>query len=140
MLRSILAIIVGVSAGFVTVIAGDYLIHFMEPPPADMKPGDSAAFAAYIDSIPFFVLLVMQVVWLGSSFLGGFAASAVDKPNWRRSTMITGLLLFAAAAVNMVMIDHPVWMWVVSLMLYPPFAWVGGGLAQKLSTNGEFFQ
>lgn len=140
MLRSILAIIVGVSAGFVTVIAGDYLVHFIQPPAADMKPGDSAAFAAYIDSIPFYVLLVMQIVWLVSAFLGGFAASAVDKSNWRRSAMITGLLLFGAAAVNMTMIDHPMWMWVVSIVFYPPIAWVGGGLAQKVSTKGEFFQ
>jgi hypothetical protein len=140
MLKSILAIMVGVSAGFVTVIAGDYLVHFIQPPPADLKPGDSAAFAAYVDSIPFLVLLLMQMIWLTSAFIGGFAASAVDKPNWRRSSMISGLILLIVSCINMTMIEHPLWMWVVSIFFYSPIAWVGGGLAQKLTTEGEFFQ
>ncbi len=140
MLKTLLAIIVGISAGFVTVIAGDYLIHFIQPPPTDLTPGDSAAFAAYIDSIPFFVLFLLQLVWLASAFIGGFAASAIDKANWQRSTMISGLLLLAAAGINMTMIEHPLWMWIVSITFYPPLAWVGGGLAQKFTTEGDFFQ
>jgi hypothetical protein len=45
--------------------------------------------------------------------------------------MTVGVLVILAAVANMLMIPHPVWFWVVALLLFLPAAYLGGLLARR---------
>jgi len=129
MLKRILSVIAGASAGILIVIAGDMATHFFFPIPEGIAHNDKEALREMLTLIPTSALIIMMAFWLLSSFIGAFVAAKINKQSWRSSAIITGSVLMTAAILNMLIIAHPIWMMITTILFYIPVAYLGGKLA-----------
>lgn len=132
-MKKVISIVAGVITGFVCVFIGDATTHAINPPPLGINFMDKNVMQAYVASIPTYVLVIMAIFWLCSSFLGGLVAARINRAEWKRSALITGSVLMAAGVFNMTLIPHPLWTWITVLAGYIPAAFIGGWLQQPKS-------
>lgn len=131
MRKRILAIMAGVVAGFITVSIGDAITQQLYPANG-LNYQDKEALRSFISQLPTSCFIIMLTFWCLSSFLGGLVAAKVNPETWMRSSLLTGLVLLAAAVGNMVMIPyHPTWMMIACIILYLPLAYFGAKLTIK---------
>ncbi len=130
MARRILAIILGVVAGIIIVFIGDATVHSINPPPLGLEYMDKNVMNDYIAKIPTYVMVIMVIFWLLSSFVAGLVAALVKRSEWKKVALITGSILLATALLNLALVSHPIWMWIVALAGYIPAAMLGGYLVR----------
>jgi Na+/alanine symporter len=133
MLKKVLAIITGVITGFVVVFIGDAVTGRLYPPTPGLNFTDKASLDAFVAGIPSYVLIIMIVFWLFSSFLGGMVAARINRTEWKSTCLITASILMAAALLNLILIPHPMWMWLAALLGYIPAGYLGGLLIRPKS-------
>ncbi|PBQ31677.1 hypothetical protein CNR22_07815 [Sphingobacteriaceae bacterium] len=129
-MKRVFAIIIGVAAGFAIVFIGDSTTHALSPLPQGIDYTNRDEMRAYIGGIPLYVLVIMVIFWLASAFLGAMLASRLHRIEWKRTSLITGGILMAAAILNLAMLPHPAWMWICALAGYIPAALLGGWLVR----------
>jgi len=132
-MKRLFAIILGVVAGIAIVFIGDSTCKALSPLPKGLDSGNRDEMRIFIDSIPIYVLVIMTIFWLGSSFLGAMLAVKINRVYWKQTALITGGILLALALLNLIMTPHPAWMWLAALMGYLPVALLGGYLARPKS-------
>ncbi|MEN9522281.1 MAG: hypothetical protein RL065_658 [Bacteroidota bacterium] len=132
MLIRILAILVGIIAGFIVITFGDLILHQFINIPDGFNQNDKKALEGFIAIIPLQYLIIMVTYWLLSSFLGGLMASLVNRDGWRNSSLIVGVILMIGAIANITIIQHPKWMLIVSVIGYLPFAFLGGKIISMI--------
>lgn len=125
-----LSVIAGVIVGIILVFIGDSTTRALNPPPVGINFMDKNVMNQYISTIPTYIFIIMVLFWLFSSFIGGMLAARLNRVEWRVSALITGSILMVAAILNLVMISHPVWMWIAVLAGYIPAALLGGMLGR----------
>jgi hypothetical protein len=131
-MKKILAIVAGVVTGFIVTFIGDATVHAIHPLPSGLNFMDKSVMTTYIASIPTYVFVIMIIFWALSAFFGGMLAARICRPEWKRVSLSTGAILMAAAILNLIMISHPLWLWVVTLLIYLPAAFLGGWLVRGL--------
>lgn len=129
-MKNFLSVLAGVIAGFIVVFIGDATCEKLYPVPPGIDLSNKLVMLTYVSTIPIYVLVIMVLFWLFSSFVGGLLAARINRPQWKRSCLITGGILLAAAVLNMAMIPHPMWMLVTALIGYIPAAFFGGYLVR----------
>jgi hypothetical protein len=129
-MKKVLAVIVGIITGFAIVFIGDATTNALSPAPSGLDYKNRDVMRDYILSIPMYVMVIMVIFWLGSSFLGAMLASRLNRSDWKRTSIITGSILMAAALLNLIMLPHPLWLWIVVAVGYVPAALLGGWLVR----------
>lgn len=132
-MKKVLAIIVGVVAGFAIVFIGDATSHSLSPVPKGIDYTNRNEMNTYIESVPIYVLVIMVIFWLASSFLGAMLAARINRSDWKRTALTAGGILFAAGILNLALLPHPAWMWIAALAGYIPAAFLGGWLVRPKS-------
>lgn len=130
-MKKVLAIIAGVVAGLAIAFIGNATKNALSPTPAGLNTSNRDEMREYILSLPMYVLIIVMIFWLGSSFLGGMLASRLNRVNWKSNALITGSILFAATLLNLIMAPHPAWIWITVVLGYIPAALLGGWLVRK---------
>lgn len=102
MKKRILSVMAGVVAGFITVSIGDAITQQLYPANG-LNYQDKEALKNFITQLPTTCFIIMLGFWCLSSFIGGLVAGKVNPDSWMRSSLLTGLILLAAAVGNMVM-------------------------------------
>jgi hypothetical protein len=102
MLRSVIAVVVGVLAGVVIVILVEAVGHLLFPPPQGVNIKDPAALGAKLS-----VLLA----WVLGVFGGSIIASVIGR-RWAPVPGLVALTLLAFSIETMLSIPHPLWMWI----------------------------
>lgn len=134
-MKRVFAIIAGVAAGFAIIFIGDATTHALSPLPRGLDYSNRDEMRDYIAGIPMYVLIIMVIFWLSSSFLGAMLASRINRPEWKRTSLICGGILMAAAIFNLATLPHPAWMWISALVGYIPAALLGGWLARPTTVK-----
>lgn len=95
------------------------------PLPAGMNPDDPAAVKAAMANLPAGALLLVLLGWIVGTFAGAWitALRAARAPIGHG--LLLGGLFLVGAVVNMLMIPHPVWFWIVGLAIFLPSAYLG---------------
>lgn len=131
MIRNILAVIIGIVLGILTIGLIESIGHNLFPVPQDIvqtaENQDTEALFALIS--PQMLLFVLLAYLLGS-FFGGLITSLISKRIM--SSIITGGVIMLGGVINLFMIPHPMWFILVSFVVYIPFAFIGGLLAMKI--------
>jgi hypothetical protein len=125
-MRNFTAVLTGVMASILVILAGDAITHSLYRP---SRIGDTNTSDPYVTNVPFYAMLIMLLIWISASFIGGLISARLNRAAWRRSAALTGTILLVVSVVNMVLIPHPLWMWAVSVILLIPAAVTGGRLA-----------
>jgi hypothetical protein len=70
------------------------------------------------------------VAWGVGAFAGSWVAARLARPGGSLGHgLVIGGLLFVATVLNLRMVPHPVWMWVVGLAEIPALSYLGARLA-----------
>lgn len=126
MIRLTLAIVAGVVAAFLGVMATDFAMHGAATasgatPPSTSEP---AALGEYVASLPVAVLAIFVVGCFVSALVGSGLAARLGRRAWA-GWLVAGLLL-AATVANFVMVpNHPLWMMVGSILAILIGGWLG---------------
>jgi len=128
--KQILAVIVGVIVGGLTIYAIESINMVRFPWPEDLSMEDKEAFAEYVSSLPVDAFITVIIAHLVGSFIAGFVCSKITPNKKLLLGTICGVLFLAGGIMNLVMIPHPLWFMVADLLVFVPFAWLGAKLAK----------
>ena len=119
------SILTGCAAGIAVIFGMDMVSHMVFPPPSgfDLQNPEDLKKLVLLMPIGAFVLLLVGA-FLGA-FAGGIVCTLISKERKFRNVMIVGLVLTAMGALNFMMVPHPMWFMIASLVVY--FAGAFGG-------------
>lgn len=130
MSRKILAIIGGVIFAGLVVYAVQTLGHQVYPPPENLDTKNLEAMKAYTASLPMGALLFVLLSYGVGSFAGGWLAAKIARvPQMHVPLTVGGVQLFFGI-INLLMIPHPLWFAVASVLIFLPAAYLGGKLGK----------
>jgi hypothetical protein len=130
MLRSLMAIVGGTIVAFIVVMVLEMVEMKIYPPPPGLDMSDPAAVRAVMATIPLGALVLVLVAEVTGAFAGGYLAAFIARRTPAVHALIVGGLVMLAAVGNMLSIPHPVWFWVIALILFLPASYVGGLLGR----------
>ena len=124
-MRKLFAVIAGMFVAFAVLTAFDALDTALYPVP-DLTSNDTAALAAVVAGLPLSAKLIVVISWLLAPLAGAWTALRIL--HWLPGGWIVTGLFLAANIANQVMLPHPTWMRILSVVL--PL--IGGWLGQRL--------
>ena len=128
-IRSVLAVVVGMLSAFVMIALVQVIGVRVYPPPTGMDPTNLESMKAVMARIPLGALLFVLLSYTAGSVAGGWVAARFAPKGRMMHAMSVAALLFGAGLVNLMTIPHPVWFWVASSALYWLGAWSGAQAA-----------
>jgi hypothetical protein len=131
MIRSILAVLGGAVLTFVVIWLLEMAGMLIYPPPPGLDFSKPEAVRAAMASIPVGALVCVIVAQSVGTFAGAWFAAYIARRRPGLHAAIVGVLAMLAAIGNMLSIPHPVWFWIVSLLLFLPAAVAGGRLMRR---------
>ena len=94
MKRKIFAVVLGVIAAVVLIIAIEALGHSLYPLPAGIDVTDTEAMKAYVMTLPVAALLIVMAAWIVATLVGGLIACFIARETpLIYSAIIGGLVL-----------------------------------------------
>lgn len=130
MIRSFLAVLIGIVVCGLVVGVVETLNLQWHPAPAGMDFHDPAQVAAHVARLPATAFAVVLAAWTLGSFAGGATAARMSRSWPRTCALLVAVFMLAGVAYNIVMFPHPPWMSALGLLLPLPAALLGGHLAQ----------
>lgn len=132
-MKNILSVIAGLITGFLVIMLIEFIGHKMYPlPPGfDLSLADRETKGLLMEIMPSGAFMMLLLAYTLGSFSGGVVSSVISKKI--RQPLIVGGALTLGGIANLIMIPHPVWFAIVSLLVYVPFALAGGKLGQMLN-------
>jgi len=138
MLRAVLGAIAGIITAVVTVMLMNWLSHSIYPPPAGIEIMDTDAMNAYLATAPIGALAIVLAGYLLATFNGVFVACLIGRIQPFFYALIIGVLMLAATASNLIMLQHPTWFSVSAIVGIIVSAWLAWQLAtKKLLTRSD---
>jgi hypothetical protein len=131
-LRSILAVFAGIVVAGVAVVIVEMAGHAVFPIAAgtDFSSPDAIGKAIASGAIPTGAFAALVAAWGFGAFAGALAAAACASRAKLTHGMVFGGLFLLVTLFNLLMIPHPVWVWVLGLAAIPPAAYLGAWLAK----------
>ncbi|MBD3669754.1 MAG: hypothetical protein HUJ29_03190 [Gammaproteobacteria bacterium] len=137
MIRKVLAAVAGIVTAFIIVGLIESLGHIIYAPPAELDYTNSEELNAYIDSLPVGALLFPLLAWVVASFVGGLVACYISKEKpFLYASLVGGIILLATIA-NLLMIQHPAWFAVVSVLALILTMYITGSVGYRLPGVGK---
>ncbi|MCO5281436.1 MAG: hypothetical protein M9931_10345 [Chitinophagales bacterium] len=131
MLRTILGIVIGLACGVLIISGWESFIHTMFQLPNDVNLSDKVAAAAAMQQVSTVAYILILLGYALAAFVGGAAATAIDKSKKVLPALtVAGLLMIAVA--DFVMLPHPTWFIISTLIAYPLFALIAAALILKV--------
>lgn len=124
MARNVAAALAGIVTAFVMIMLIEKLGHFIYPPPADLDFSDPDVMRPYIATLPFLALLFPMIAWVVATFAGTVLACKIGTANPLAFAAVVGGLVLAGTITNLIMIKHPLWFSLVSLVAVAASAWI----------------
>ncbi|MEM6263814.1 MAG: hypothetical protein AAGI38_14975 [Bacteroidota bacterium] len=137
MKNNIIAVLTGVFTGWVVVFSGEAVQQQFITVPEGFDYTDPVQLQAFSDSLHTWAWISFIIIWGLSAFLGGMITGKVGKGNWKKLCLITGGILLLGSIANMFIIPHPLWVNVITVLMYFPLAYVGGSM---LAPKGELIR
>jgi hypothetical protein len=128
-LRSASAILMGFITGFVIIVGCEYANSRLFPLPQNIDPEDAAAMNAAMSAMPAKAMILVLVGWaigtIGASFMAARFAGEFKSLHG----LLMGLIFLGGAIMTMRQIHHPLWFWIVGIVIFFPAAMIGTSLA-----------
>lgn len=131
MLRTVLAIFIGLVCGVLIIAGWESFVHKVFLPPSNINFADKAAVKAMMQEMPLNSYLLILSGYALAAFGGGAVTTAIHQLKKILPAMVVAGLLMLAAAANFVMLPHPMWFIVASMIVYPMFAFIGAALVLR---------
>ncbi len=133
MVRTIGAILAGIAAGFVVVVAFESLGPVVVPEMAQMSPEQLTDAKSLLANHPQLGAIVLLGFMLGAMVCVGVASLIAAPVHRLRLALSLGGLHFLLDISNFFLIEHPIWMIVATLPMAPLGAYLGYRLVQAIA-------
>jgi hypothetical protein len=130
--RSFVAIVAGVLAAFVLVVAVELFSAVVHPVPPDFG-GTMEEMCEHVARYPTWVLALAVPAWGLAAFVSTWTANKIGN---RGSAIFVGLLLLAAVVFNISKLPYPIWFKVMSLLVIPTALVLGSLLSSRQKALG----
>ena len=130
-LRSVLGIVVGVVVALAIITGFDFLSSSLFPLPPGVDPFDPAQLQAVMDQIPAAAFGIILLGWAAASFFGAWLAARIAGRAPFVHGMTVAVLLLVAGVLNMMLVPHPIWVWVLGVAAFIGFGYLGSKLAER---------
>jgi hypothetical protein len=135
MVRNVAAALAGIVTAFVMIMLIEKLGHIIYPPPADLDVSNPDVMRPYIATLPFLALLFPMIAWVIATFSGTVLACKIGTANPLAFAAVVGGLVLAGTIANLIMIRHPLWFSLVSLVAIAASAWIAVRVASGADTQ-----
>ncbi len=129
--RRVGAVLAGTIVGVITIAAIEAAGHSLFPVTPELDPSKPELMAEYIKNLPLVALLFVIFAWAMGSFVGGSISTFISRDSKSITALICGGVLMLLGIFNLLAFPHPVWFWVLGVLVYLPFAWVGYRISLK---------
>ena len=123
-MKNFLSVIAGVIVSFVVITLIQLLSAKLYPLPEGLDIKNIEAMKAYIENLPMQPLLLLLLGYALGSYCGGLTAGLISRK--LRQAVTVGVILTIANSINLFDIPHPLWLTVVTIVIFIPFAFAGG--------------
>lgn len=130
--RKILAVIVGIIAGGLVIYLIEMAAQALFPVKFSGDMNDPAALKKMMQNAPAGAMISIAVAWVLGAFSGGLVTGLISKFNKKGLSTITGAVFLVLTLINLVMIPHPIWMWITGIALPIPAALTGGVITKSI--------
>lgn len=114
-LRSLLAIFLGVIVGGITVAIVEIPGYFIHPPPPGLNFNDMEAMKAHAAKTPPLAMAVVALAWAAGPFVGTLVACLIVRKKYVVHGLIIGTI-FALLDASNYAIPHPLWLMVAGIV------------------------
>jgi hypothetical protein len=121
--RKILAVVVGVIAAFLVVMAFEFVGHRVWPLPANLDWKSATAVAAFMASLPVIAYLWLLLGWAVALAVGVILCARIAVSSARWPQWATAALFLAATASNFFILPHPAWFVAATAIVLAFAAW-----------------
>lgn len=136
MIKKIAAAVIGIIVAGGIVFAVESLGHTVYPLPPDLDMSDPVQFGNYVESLPIGAFIFVAGAWVLATLGGGLLACFIAGEKPRVYTAIVGGFVLAATVANLIMIPHPLWFSISSLIAIAAMTYVTGSIASSFATSG----
>ena len=124
MVRSVVAVLVGLLVALATMLLVEYLGMSLFPLPPGIGLDSEEDLARLVASATLGNRLWVLMGWTLAAFAGGRVASRTSRRHRRGAALAVGALIVAGVLLNVAMLPHPAWMTVAGVLLPLPAAWL----------------
>ena len=131
--RSTLAIVVGLAISMAAIILMHVVGQHFYPLPEGVDPNDMEKLRKYVPTAPIGALIMVVLAWESGAFLGGATAALIaGRARCIHAGIIGGLVLAATIANLWMLRVHPDWMIIAGLLLPLPVSLLAGKLVSMM--------
>lgn len=123
MIRNIIAGIAGLVIAMALIALIESLGHMAYPPPENLDFSDPDVMLPYIATLPIGALLFVMFAWFIGTFAGTLIACHIGNAKPVIYAVVIGGLILAATVANLIVIPHPLWFSIISLIGIAASAW-----------------
>ena len=134
MKRKIFAVVLGVIAAVVVIIAIEALGHSLYPLPEGIDVADSEAMNAYVMTLPVTALLIVMAAWIVAILVGGLLACFIARETPLIYSAIIGGLVLLGTIINLMSLPHPLWFSITSVLAIIATIFVTGQIGSSFVT------
>lgn len=124
--RSILAVVVGMLVAFVIMACVEVVGMRVYPLPAGMHLHDPESMKSAMAQVPLGAKLFVLLAFAAGSVAGGWVGARFAPGSRLMHAMIVGAILLGTGVMNMMQFPHPDWFWVSAIAIFLLGAWSGG--------------
>ncbi len=136
MLRSILAVFLGLVLSNVAIFGFEHVVHAVYPPPAGLDHSDPGALHAALGKMPTGAFLLLLLAWVIGTSIGAYLAATIARRARIGHGLVVGGLIMIGAILIMLHIPHPAWLWALALASIPAAAYAGAWFASRGKAMG----
>ena len=132
MIRTLLAVVLGIAVAVATVTGIETLRYDLWPVAAGLDRMNMNHVGAIVLAAPLAANAMIVLGWTVGSFLGGLAASLIAPTGNRFATMLPGVLIALGCAAMGAVVPHTYWMPGSGAVLSVIAGWAGAALGRRL--------
>jgi len=122
--RKFVGILAGIVAAFIAIMAIQMISSILYPMPDGLGLDDKAGLQAHIETLPITAFCLVIASYVLGGLAGGFMATLVSKVRYFPALIVGGLFT-VFAIMNGMAIPQPLWVSVLSVLVFIPCAWLG---------------
>lgn len=123
--NKILSVVIGLLSAFVVVMIFDYISHLMYPVPEGVDMNNPEVIKDVMKNLPAPSFIIMVFGWMIASAVGAYVCSIISKERHYVLMMVFAVCFMITTVANLIMIPHPIWVWIGGLLVILPAAIIG---------------
>lgn len=125
MLRKTIGVFAGIAIAVMIFMGFERILDALYPAPKVVDISDYVAKTNYEINLPNSALLLNILGWIIGSFICGLVIKIIDHSNSKTPAYIAGLFLMSAGIVAIFAYPHPIWYYILSMIVFIPFSILG---------------